>query len=65
MTLRGGRGDLRNWIGEHLDPLEAHDPAHARPAASDYDLSRAYGPAESDAPTFARRQWRRFSDEFC
>ena len=50
MTLRGGRGDLRNWIGEHLDPLEAHDPAHARPAASDYDLSRAYGPAESDAP---------------
>jgi 8-oxo-dGTP pyrophosphatase MutT (NUDIX family) len=53
MSLRGGRGELRDWIGQHLDPLEAHDPhwpVHAGPVASDYDLSKAYGPTEDDGP---------------
>jgi 8-oxo-dGTP pyrophosphatase MutT (NUDIX family) len=48
--LRGGRGDLRDWIGRHLDPLEAHDPTAADAVHSDYDLSKAYGPAEADGP---------------
>jgi 8-oxo-dGTP pyrophosphatase MutT (NUDIX family) len=54
VSLRGGRGDLRDWIGEHLDPLEAHDPAHADarggPITSDFDLGKAYGPGEVDIP---------------
>ena len=50
MSLRGGRGDLRGWIGEHLDPLEAHDPARVEAVASDFDLSKAYGPTEVDTP---------------
>ena len=53
MSLRGGRGELRDWIGEHLDPLEAHDPAHPHHGgriASDFDLSKAYGPTEADGP---------------
>ncbi len=50
MSLKGLRGDLRDWIGEHLDPLEAHDPAHTGVIASDYDLSTAYGPTEADGP---------------
>jgi len=48
--LRGGRGDLRDWIGEHLDPLEAHDPAQHRAMASDFDLGKSYGPGEVDLP---------------
>jgi len=51
MSLRGRRGDLRDWIGQHLDPLEPHDPATvAGPVSSDYDLGRAYGPTEADGP---------------
>jgi 8-oxo-dGTP pyrophosphatase MutT (NUDIX family) len=50
VSLRGGRGDLRDWIGRHLDPLEAHDPASVRPVRSDFDLGNAYGPDEVDAP---------------
>src|SRR5438445_7747932 len=50
VSLRGGRGDLRDWIGEHLDPLEALDPAEPGPMASDFDLSKGYGPAEVDGP---------------
>ncbi len=50
MSLRGGRGDLRDWIGLHLDPLEAHDPAAAVAVHSDFDLSKAYGADEVDAP---------------
>ncbi|THD68167.1 CoA pyrophosphatase [Phenylobacterium sp.] len=49
MSLRGGRGDLRDWIGDHLDPLEAHAPAGGA-VASDFDLSKAYGPDEVDNP---------------
>ena len=49
MSLRGGRGDLRDWIGDHLDPLEAHGPADGV-VRSDFDLSRAYGPTEVDTP---------------
>ena len=50
MTLRGGRGDLRDWIGQHLDPLEAHDPAQSDRITSDFDLSKAYGADEVDLP---------------
>lgn len=50
MSLRGLRGDLRDWIGEHLDPLEAHEPAQVGVVASDYDLSAAYGPSAFDGP---------------
>jgi 8-oxo-dGTP pyrophosphatase MutT (NUDIX family) len=50
VSLRGGRGDLRDWIGGHLDPLEAHDPAAVVPAHSDFDLGKAYGPSEADGP---------------
>ena len=50
MSLRGGRGDLRDWIGEHLDPLEAHDPKLIGEVRSDFDLSKAYGPNEVDGP---------------
>jgi 8-oxo-dGTP pyrophosphatase MutT (NUDIX family) len=50
MSLRGGRGDLRDWIGQHLDPLEPHDPARRGPETSDYDLGRDYGPTEADGP---------------
>ena len=55
MSLRGGRGDLRDWIGDHLDPLEAHDPARPNSGqtgaiSSDFDLSKAYGPTEVDGP---------------
>jgi 8-oxo-dGTP pyrophosphatase MutT (NUDIX family) len=50
VSLRGGRGDLRDWIGQHLDPLEAHDPAGAHAVRSDFDLSKSYGPDEVDAP---------------
>jgi 8-oxo-dGTP pyrophosphatase MutT (NUDIX family) len=49
MSLRGGRGDLRDWIGDHLDPLEAHEPANGV-VRSDFDLSEAYGPTEVDGP---------------
>jgi 8-oxo-dGTP pyrophosphatase MutT (NUDIX family) len=48
VSLRGGRGDLRDWIGEHLDPLEAHDPATGVAIASDFDLGKDYGPGEAD-----------------
>ncbi|MET0272638.1 MAG: CoA pyrophosphatase [Phenylobacterium sp.] len=34
------RGDLRAWIGHHLDPLEDHAPAAG--IRSDYDLSPAW-----------------------
>ncbi|MFI4965791.1 MAG: NUDIX hydrolase [Caulobacterales bacterium] len=52
MSFEARRGDLRDWIGRHLDPLEVGEPANARPAASDFDLSAAYGPAGADgAPT--------------
>jgi 8-oxo-dGTP pyrophosphatase MutT (NUDIX family) len=50
VSLRGGRGDLRDWIGQHLDPLEAHDPAGAHAVRSDFDLGKAYGPDEVDTP---------------
>jgi 8-oxo-dGTP pyrophosphatase MutT (NUDIX family) len=50
VSLRGGRGDLRDWIGQHLDPLEGHDPAVASPIGSDFDLGKAYGPDEVDLP---------------
>jgi len=50
VSLRGGRGDLRDWIGEHLDPLEAHDPKLIGEVRSDFDLSKAYGPNELDGP---------------
>jgi 8-oxo-dGTP pyrophosphatase MutT (NUDIX family) len=51
MSLRGHRGDLRDWIGRHLDPLEAHDPAIVTgPIRSDFDLSRSYGPTQVDGP---------------
>jgi 8-oxo-dGTP pyrophosphatase MutT (NUDIX family) len=56
VSLRGGRGDLRDWIGHHLDPLEARDPASAVPAVpavpanSDFDLGKAYGSNEVDGP---------------
>ncbi|HZZ66675.1 MAG TPA: CoA pyrophosphatase [Phenylobacterium sp.] len=50
MNLRGGRGDLRDWIGQHLDPLEAHDPHANGQITSDFDLSKAYGPNEVDRP---------------
>ena len=51
MSLKGRRGDLRGWIGQHLDPLEGHDPAMAvAEARSDFDLGRAYGPTEIDGP---------------
>jgi 8-oxo-dGTP pyrophosphatase MutT (NUDIX family) len=49
MSLRGGRGDLRDWIGDHLDPLEAHESANGV-VRSDFDLSKAYGPTEVDGP---------------
>jgi 8-oxo-dGTP pyrophosphatase MutT (NUDIX family) len=48
--LRGRRGDLRDWIGQHLDSLEAHDPHANGQIASDFDLSKAYGPNEVDGP---------------
>jgi 8-oxo-dGTP pyrophosphatase MutT (NUDIX family) len=41
--------DLRTWIGRHLDPLDDAEPIRAG-AASDYDLSPAYGPSETDGP---------------
>jgi 8-oxo-dGTP pyrophosphatase MutT (NUDIX family) len=47
--LRGGRGDLRDWIGDHLDPLDAREPADGE-VRSDFDLSKAYGPTEVDLP---------------
>ena len=50
MSLQDGRGDLRDWIGDHLDPLEAHDPAQTRHVTSDFDLSNAYGPSEAEGP---------------
>jgi 8-oxo-dGTP pyrophosphatase MutT (NUDIX family) len=50
VNLRGERGDLRDWIGQHLDPLEAHDPHASGPISSDFDLSKAYGPNEVDGP---------------
>ena len=50
MSLRGGRGDLRDWIGEHLDPLEAHDPGRIGEVRSDFDLGKGYGPNEVDGP---------------
>ena len=50
MSLRGGRGDLRDWIGQHLDPLEAHDPATRVAPHSDFDLGKSYGPDEVDMP---------------
>jgi len=56
VNLGGGRGDLedwgdlRDWIGRHLDPLEAHDGASLGKTTSDFDLSRAYGPTEVDGP---------------
>lgn len=53
MSLRGGRGDLRDWIGRHLDPLEAHDPASTHAVRSDFDLGKAYEPGEVDAPLTA------------
>lgn len=50
MSLKGGRGDLRDWIGQHLDPLEAHDPAGlSGEVRSDFDLSKAY-PDPADGP---------------
>ena len=39
MSLRGGRGDLRDWIGDHLDPLEAHDPAQLGRVTSDFQTT--------------------------
>ena len=50
MSLRGGRGDLRDWIGEHLDPLEAHDPANGAAMSSDFDLGAPRGPDAFDGP---------------
>jgi 8-oxo-dGTP pyrophosphatase MutT (NUDIX family) len=50
VSLRGGRGDLRDWIGQHLDPLEAQDLATGVAVHSDFDLSKAYGPTEVDGP---------------
>ena len=50
MSRQDGRGDLRDWIGDHLDPLEAHDPAQTRHVTSDFDLSNAYGPTEAEGP---------------
>ena len=48
--MTDGRGDLQDWIGEHLDPLEAHDPAHGVAISSDFDLSKAHGPEEVYVP---------------
>jgi 8-oxo-dGTP pyrophosphatase MutT (NUDIX family) len=50
VSLKGGRGDLRDWIAQRLDPLEANDPAGVREVRSDFDLSKAYGPDEVDLP---------------
>ncbi len=50
MNFRGRGGDLRNWIGEYLDPLEAREPAHVGKIASDFDLSGAFGPTEAEGP---------------
>jgi 8-oxo-dGTP pyrophosphatase MutT (NUDIX family) len=51
MSLTGGRGELRDWIGQHLDPLEPHDPAQTvGRVTSDFDLSKAYGLTEEDGP---------------
>ena len=50
MSLEGRRGDLRDWIGQHLDPLEAHDPAAPGEVRSDFDLAKAHGPLETDTP---------------
>jgi 8-oxo-dGTP pyrophosphatase MutT (NUDIX family) len=47
VSLRGRRGDLRDWIGQHLDPIDSHDPALPGEVRSDFDLSRAYGPTEA------------------
>jgi 8-oxo-dGTP pyrophosphatase MutT (NUDIX family) len=49
VSLRGGRGDLRDWIGDHLDPLETYEQSAAGPIRSDFDLSKAY-PDEVDGP---------------
>jgi 8-oxo-dGTP pyrophosphatase MutT (NUDIX family) len=49
VSLKGGRGDLHEWIGQHLDPLETYEAAAAGPIRSDFDLSRAY-PGEVDGP---------------
>ena len=35
--LKGGRGDLRDWIGDHLDPLETYAQSEAGPIVSDFD----------------------------
>ena len=47
--LKGGRGDLRDWIGDHLDPLETYAESEAGPIRSDFDLSKAY-PEPADGP---------------
>ncbi len=47
--LHGGRGDLRDWIGDHLDPLETYEASEAGPTRSDFDLSKAY-PEPSTGP---------------
>jgi 8-oxo-dGTP pyrophosphatase MutT (NUDIX family) len=47
VSLRGRRGDLRDWIGQHLDPVDGHEPAQGAEVRSDFDLSKAYGPTEA------------------
>lgn len=47
MSLRGRRGDLKDWIGQHLDPIDGHEPAQPGEVRSDFDLGKAYGPAEA------------------
>ncbi|MGZ3404077.1 MAG: CoA pyrophosphatase [Phenylobacterium sp.] len=49
--LKGGRGDLRDWIGDHLDPLETYEQSEAGPQRSDFDLSRAYPDPSEGPPT--------------
>ncbi len=37
--------ELRDWISQHLDPLDAH-PTHPTPARSDFDLNPQNTPTE-------------------
>ena len=40
--------ELRDWIGERLDPLDDREPADA--VHSDFDLSQTWRPADPSAP---------------
>ena len=42
MSLHASPAELREWIAQHLDPLDAHDTE--RPMRSDFDLNPAMAP---------------------